>query len=345
MQHTIQDVPGAYSSPLAPSVSYRSERLFRRVARASLGRALVQTRGRERGSIFRGISNNRRTNGPVDPEPWTEYPKARADAPPARLPYVSLARVLFQPGDRHRPGLLRCFHVRAVVARLRAEEAMGGPVEDVRLVCLAERFHLRFRWRDGVADARVLRKAAVEPDDRRCDVGHAVGHFVRTGRCTACDRRRIRRRLTVIHDRGVEAGLGDGERETLRAAKAVAHAPALAVTARILQPEFTRGFQLRDAFRWGNTRHGCHDLLLRRERRRIAAVFAMPDDDVRRDGNEAFGCELVGDAADPVAQPEDLHDHDDDWRFAVASRVNDPRAHRLAVDHDIDVLALARRRR
>src|SRR5215471_10251038 len=43
-----------------------------------------------------------------------------------------LRRVLLQPRDRHRPRLLGRFHVRAVVARLRAQEPVRGAVEDVR---------------------------------------------------------------------------------------------------------------------------------------------------------------------------------------------------------------------
>src|SRR5262245_31781462 len=64
----------------------------------------------------------------------------------------TLRRVFLQPRDRHRPRLLRRFHVRTIVAGLRSKEAVRGAVEDVRLVRFAECLHLRVRRRDGVAD-------------------------------------------------------------------------------------------------------------------------------------------------------------------------------------------------
>src|SRR5215813_3587460 len=98
---------------------------------------------------------------------------------------IDLARVLLEPRDRHRPCLLGRFHVGAVVAGLRAEEAVRRAVEDMWLVYLAKRFHLRFGWSDGGADACILRQPAVETDDRRLDVGDALRHFVWTGRRAA----------------------------------------------------------------------------------------------------------------------------------------------------------------
>src|SRR5207253_9567953 len=61
--------------------------------------------------------------------------------------FCLLRGVLLQPGDGERPCLFGRLHVRAVVAGLRAEEPMGRAVEDVRLVGLAELFHLHFSRR------------------------------------------------------------------------------------------------------------------------------------------------------------------------------------------------------
>src|SRR5262249_9993594 len=152
----------------------------------------------------------------------------------------ALRRILLEPRDRHGPRLLARLHIGAVVAGLRAEEAVRRPFEDVRLVGLPELFHLGFRRRDGVAYARILRQAAIQAGNRRFGVRDAIGDDVRRWRRAARGRWRVRRRLTVVDDRRVQPRFVDGKREALRAAEAEADARALAVRPRILQAPLAR---------------------------------------------------------------------------------------------------------
>src|SRR5687768_1403946 len=50
----------------------------------------------------------------------------------------------------------------------------------------------------------------------------------------------------------------------------------------------------------------------------------MSGKEIWRDGNEAIGRELVGDATDPGAEPEDLVHDDDDGRIRAALGIDHP---------------------
>jgi len=61
---------------------------------------------------------------------------------------------------------------------------------------------------------------------------------------------------------------------------------------------------------------------------------------VRRDGDESLGRQLVGDRSDPVGQPVDFVDDDHDRRLLLALGMDDPGVDVVAIDGDVDPLAV-----
>src|ERR687885_762197 len=63
---------------------------------------------------------------------------------------------------------------------------------------------------------------------------------------------------------------------------------------------------------------------------RVWVAGELARQEVRRDGDEAICRELVGNAANPAGEAEDLVDHDDDGGAVAPLRVHHPRAHAVA---------------
>ncbi len=91
-------------------------------------------------------------------------------------------------------------------------------------------------------------------------------------------------------------------------------------------------------------RHRLHGVVATREGVGPAAVRALAREQVRRDGDEAVGGELVGDGADPVGESEDLVDDDHHRRLVLTLGIDDPGPQRPAGRVDRDELTVPRRR-
>jgi hypothetical protein len=74
---------------------------------------------------------------------------------------------------------------------------------------------------------------------------------------------------------------------------------------------------------------------------RVRMDLRLAGEKVWGDGDEAISCELVGDAADPACEPEDLVDDHDDRRPLTALRVHDPGAHAVIAGPNHDPLGVA----
>src|ERR1700724_1406817 len=96
----------------------------------------------------------------------------------------------------------------------------------------------------------------------------------------------------------------------------------------------------RAAFRRARGSSGVADRVGASSARHVAGV------EVWNDRDEALAGELVGDAANPVAEAEDLVDHDHHPGLVFPLRIDDPGADRCAAGGGlhVDVLAVARRR-
>jgi len=204
-----------------------------------------------------------------------------------------------------------------------AHESVARAIVDDRLILFAGGLHGVRGGGNGGRDAGVV--AAVESVDGRGDGGDIGG------------------RRAVEDEGGGEIAAVGGEVEGLATAPAEARDEELAVGRGQALAVVGGGVEVGGDDGGIERGDGLGDGVLAGEGIRSAAVGAEAGEQVGRDDDEALRGQLVGHLLGPVAEAEDLVDHEDDWRPLADLGIDDEGLHGPVAVLDGDVLAVARR--
>ena len=180
----------------------------------------------------------------------------------------------------------------------------------MRGVALAELPHQARRVRDRRIDAGVVRAVEAEHGRSYPPQGLAL------------------RRRSVIDDRGSQAVFVSGEFEARRPAPAKADAAVLAVGRRARKSRNAPSKSVCGTT--SSVRRSRISLTASCGSSGVRPAGAVAAQQIGRDGDEAFGGELVGHGADPVRQTEDLMDHDDGRGAGRPLGIRHPGVNRVA---------------
>ena len=206
-----------------------------------------------------------------------------------------------------------------------AHESVARAVIDDGLILFAGGLHGGSGGGNGGGDARVV--AGVEAVDRRGDVLERV----------------VGGRRAVEDEGGGEIAAVGGEVEGLATAPAEARDEETAVGRGQFLAVVGGGVEVGGDDGGIERGDGLGDGVLAGEGIGSAAVGAEAGEQVGRDDDEALRGELVGHLLGPVAEAEDLVDHEDDGGLLADLGIDDEGLHGAVAVADGDVLAVARR--